>query len=156
MEIIFKPSYFLYPSLVSPAFKGGREPYPRNLGGKTLPGHHGPQHENVRIHVTSALHGGIEVEGKGSPYPAYLIRRDRHADTRAAHEDTAFNLSSGDKAGDFCRIVGIIDRIEAVCPDIDHVMLPRQHLHQIGFQLVAGVVRSDGDSHLLEPLENKD
>ena len=75
----------------------------------------------VQARIMRAISGSVTMRGA---HAGHLVGGDRHADARAAHEHAEVGLARGDRVRDCLGVIGVVDRVLAVRPHVDHARCP--------------------------------
>src|SRR5690606_7618368 len=101
--------------------------------------------------------GGVEVVAQRGPDAADLVGDHLLALTRAAEHDAALDLARGDGAGDGGADGRVVDGGLAVGALVDHLVAEvAQGLREVFLQVVAGVIGTDGDAHVISVCDRWD
>ena len=128
----------------------GADIRPGNFDGQLGAGHPLAETQHVTVVVLHALMGGVRVAGVEGARPGHLVGRDARACARAAHHDGAVRVATYHGLSGGPRVVRIIHRWSGgIRAQIDkrHIRLGGQSIEEQHLELIAGVVRSDGDAH---------
>jgi hypothetical protein len=91
--------------------------------------------------VLAAHAGGERVAAQGGAHARDLVGGHGHADTRAAHENTAIDLAYRDGFAYLLRIVGIVHGVGRVSTEVEDLVLTFEEPALERFlELPAGVI----------------
>ena len=101
-----------------PALEFGYHPRRDDLANDPVSEHAAPQNENVGIVVQTRHASGGDIVHERCAHTRNLVGRDRHSDPGPAQQDSSSRLSRRNSLPDFHRIIGIVDRLGAVRPEV--------------------------------------
>jgi hypothetical protein len=104
--------------------------------------------QDVAVVVLAGPAGGHLVVHQRRPHPPHLVRRHRHADAAAVHQDGGVTAAVGDGAGRGGGVVGVVHRRRPVAAEIFQVVAEFfQERDQPPLGFVSTVIAGDGEFH---------
>jgi hypothetical protein len=84
--------------------------------------HTSTEHENVHIVVLDSLMSRIRIVTETGTNARQFVGGHRRADAAAADQHTAVSVAIEENLADSLGIIGVIDRLRAVCADVHNLM----------------------------------
>jgi outer membrane protein assembly factor BamE (lipoprotein component of BamABCDE complex) len=139
--------YFPNPRQVASAFELGREPYLHDRERLGLADRALANRKHVAVVVRSIPDRELFIPAEAATHTANSIGDDRFAVARPAQNNSALELTAGDRFGDGPNEVRIITRRIGICPEVpDRVSGLQKHGFD-GFLIgEAGVIGTDGNA----------
>ena len=130
------------------AVEGGVEKDLEQFGGLAGAEGAGAEGEDVRVVVGTGHPGREAVARVDRPDAGEAVRRHRHADSGAAHQQAAVGLARGDRSRYRRRLVGVVDGGRTVGAEVDDLdAAGTQNLTQPALQLDPGMVGAERELH---------
>src|SRR5262245_52084302 len=90
--------------------------------------HTSTEHKNVHTVVLDSLMGRIRVVTETRTNARQFVGSHRRADAAAADQHAAVSAAIKENSADSLGIIGVIDRLRAVCADVNKLMAERAYV----------------------------